>query len=148
MFGKKKQNTTINKDQLELIENAQKHIKQKKGLYNHFVIFLIGAVFLIIANTILGIGKDFMIADINWFVYVILAWLFLFIYHFISVFITHKFMGRDWEKHQLDKLVNQQQARIDSLKQSFLKEEIKIAQTQAYNEAKDLPQSAEKKKRL
>ena len=145
MFGKKKPVSTIDKDQLELIENAQKRIKQKKRLYIHFVIFLIGAVFLIIANTILGIGKDFTIAGINWFVYAILAWLILFLYHFINVFITNKFMGKDWEKQQLDKLVNQQQARIDKLKQNFLKEETKIAQTQAYNEAKDLPEASEKK---
>lgn len=136
MFGKKKQTPSIDKDQLELIQNAQKRIKQKKRLYIHFIIFLVGAVFLIIANTVLGIGKDFTIAGINWFVYAILAWLFLFIYHFISVFITHKFMGKDWEKQQLDRLVAKQQNRIDKLKQNFLKEETKIAQTQAYNEAK------------
>ncbi|MDC0007271.1 2TM domain-containing protein, partial [Winogradskyella sp.] len=39
MSGKKKQVTTIDKAQLELIENAQKRIKQKKRLYIHFVIF-------------------------------------------------------------------------------------------------------------
>ena len=136
MFGKKKQTSTIDKEQLELIEYAQKRIKQKKRLYIHFVVFLIGAVFLILANTVLGIGKDFTIAGINWFVYAILAWLFIFIYHFINVFITNKFMGKAWEKHQLDKLVSQQQQRIDKLKEGFLKEEKKIAQSQAYNETK------------
>ena len=145
MFGKKKQVSTIDKDQLELIENAQKRIRQKKRLYIHFVIFLIGAVFLILANTVLGIGKDFKIAGIDWFVYAILAWLFLFAYHFFNVFITNKFMGKDWEKQQLDKLVNQQQQRIDKLKDSFLKEETKIAQTQAYNEAKSIETTSEKK---
>ena len=145
MFGKKKQVNTIDKDQLELIENAQKRIKQKKRLYIHFVLFLIGAIFLILANTVLGIGEDFNIAGINWFVYAILAWLFFFIYHFVNVFITNKFMGKDWEKEQLDKLVNQQQRRIDKLKHNFLKEETKIAQTQAYNEAKELPDASEKK---
>jgi dihydrofolate reductase len=146
MFGRKKQVSAIDKDQLELIENAQKRIKQKKRLYIHFVIFLIGAVFLILANTILGIGKNFSIAGINWFVYAILAWLFFFVYHFVNVFITNKFMGKDWEKEQLDKLVNLQQRRIDKLKQSFLKEETKIAQTQAYSETKDLPEPSKKKK--
>lgn len=135
MFGKKKTTSTIDKDQLELIEYAQKRIKQKKRLYIHFVIFLIGAVFLILANTILGIGKDFTIAGIDWFVYAILIWLFLFVYHFVNVFITNKFMGKDWEKQQLDKLVSQQQKRIEKLKEGFLKEEKKIAQSQAYNEA-------------
>ena len=146
MFGKKKQTPSIDKEQLELIENAQKRIKQKKRLYIHFVVFLIGAVFLIIANTVLGIGKDFTIAGINWFVFAILGWLFFFLYHFINVFITNKFMGKDWEKQQLDKLVAQQQNRIEKLKQNFLKEETKIAQTQAYNEAKPEVAIEEKKK--
>ena len=131
MFGKKKQVSSIDKDQLELIKYAQKRIRQKKRLYIHFIVFLIGAVFLIIANTVLGIGKDFTIAGVNWFVYAILAWLFLFLYHFINVFITNKFMGKEWEKLQLDKLVNLQQSRIDALKKDFLKEESKIAQSQA-----------------
>jgi dihydrofolate reductase len=33
MFGKKKQQPQIDKEQLELIENAQRRIKQKKRLY-------------------------------------------------------------------------------------------------------------------
>lgn len=147
MFGSKKKVSGIDKEQLELIEYAQKRIKQKKRLYIHFVIFLIGAVFLIIANTVLGIGENFKIAGIDWFVYAILAWLFLFIYHFVSVFITNKFMGKDWEKQQLDKLVTQQQQRIDKLKKNFTKEETKIAQTQAYTEAKEISADLEKKKR-
>ena len=146
MFGKKKQTPTIDQEQLELIQNAQQRIKQKKRLYIHFVVFLIGAVFLIIANTVLGIGKNFTIAGINWFVFAILGWLFFFLYHFINVFITNKFMGKDWEKQQLDKLVALQQNRIEKLKQNFLKEETKIAQTQAYNEAKSEIAIEEKKK--
>ncbi|MGJ8547917.1 dihydrofolate reductase [Winogradskyella wichelsiae] len=146
MFGSKKQISTIDKDQLELIENAQNRIKQKKRLYIHFVVFLIGAVFLILANTVLKIGETLKPAGIDWFVYAILAWLFLFIYHFISVFITHKFMGKDWEKQQLEKLVNQQENRINKLKQNFIKEETKIAKSQAYNESKDKAPVIEKKK--
>ena len=82
MFGlKKKEKPQIDKEQLELIKNAQRRIKQKKRLYAHFVIFLIGAVFLIVANTVLGIGKDTKFFGINWFVFAIMAWLFFFLYH-------------------------------------------------------------------
>jgi dihydrofolate reductase len=147
MFGKKKHATKIDKEQLELIEYAQKRIKQKKRLYIHFVLFLIGAVFLILANTVLGIGKDFTILGINWFVFAILAWLFLFVYHFINVFITNKFMGKEWEKVQLDKLVNKQQQRIDELKANIVKEERKIAETQIQNETQDSRQSTSEKKK-
>ncbi|WP_298341794.1 dihydrofolate reductase [uncultured Algibacter sp.] len=135
MFGKKKPIPQIDKDQLELIENAQRRIKQKKRLYVHFVIFLIGAIFLILANTVLGIGKDFKLFGIDWFVFAILIWLFLFAYHLFNVFITNKFMGKTWEKQQLDKLVAKQQQRIDKLKGDFIKEEKLIAQSEVYSES-------------
>jgi len=134
MFGKKKPTPQIDKDQLELIENAQKRIKQKKRLYVHFVIFLIGAIFLIVANTVLGIGKDFKLFGIDWFVFGILLWLFLFIYHLLNVFVTHKFMGKAWEKEQLDKLVAKQHERINKLKAGFAKEETLMAQSEVYSE--------------
>ena len=121
MFGRKKNIPEIDKEQLELIKNAQKRIKQKKRLYSHFIIFLIGAVILIIANTVLGIGKDFKIFEVNWFVYAILFWLFFFVYHLFNVFITHKFMGKDWEQKQLNKLVAKQKEGIEKLKNALPK---------------------------
>lgn len=145
MFGKKKDIPQIDKDQLELIQNAQKRIKQKKRLYVHFVIFLIGAIFLIVANTLLGIGKDFKIFDINWFVFAILIWLFFFLYHAFNVFVTQKFMGKAWEKEQLDKLVAKQQSRIDKLKTGFVKEETLIAQSEVYNETNSQTENTDTK---
>ncbi len=134
MFSKKKPTPQIDTEQLELIQNAQKRVKQKKRLYIHFVIFLIGSLFLILANLTLGIGTDVKLFDINWFVFAILIWFFIFLYHLFNVFITHKFMGKDWEKTQLEKLVAKQQLRIDKLKQEFIKEEAIIAQSEVYNE--------------
>lgn len=148
MFGKKKPTPQIDKDQLELIENAQKRIKQKKLLYVHFVIFLIGAIFLIVANTVLGIGKDYKLFEIDWFVFAILLWLFLFAYHVLNVYVTHKFMGKAWEKEQLDKLVAKQQNRIDKLKAGFVKEEKIIAQSEVFNEVKSEPLNSNPKSEL
>lgn len=145
MFGKKKQPPQIDKAQLELIENAQKRIKQKKRLYAHFVLFLIGCVLLIVANTVLGIGKDFTIAGINWFVYAILIWFFLLLYHLFNVFVTNKFMGKAWEQKQLEKLVSKQQQRIDKLKESFRKEEELKAKSEVFNELNPAKQTAPKK---
>ena len=134
MFGKKKNIPQIDTEQLELIQNAQKRVKQKKRLYIHFVVFLIGALFLILANTVLGIGDGVQFFGIDWFVFAIFGWLFFFVYHTFNVFVTHKFMGKDWEKQQLDKLVAQQQNRINKLKEGFLKEETHIAKSEVYNE--------------
>lgn len=135
MFGKKKVPPQIDPDQLELIQNAQKRIKQKKGLYVHFVCFLIGALFLILANTVLGIGEDFKLFDINWFVFAIFIWLFFVIYHAFNVFITHRFMGKSWEQTQLNKLIALQQQRIEKLKTELKKEAPHIAQSEVYKES-------------
>ncbi|TYC08474.1 dihydrofolate reductase [Bizionia gelidisalsuginis] len=130
MFGKKTQKSQIDKDQLELIENAQRRVKQKKRLYIHFVVFLIGAVFLVLANTVLGIGDAVRFFNIDWFVFAIFIWLFFFLYHAFNVFVTHKFMGDAWEKALLDKLVGEQKLRIEKLKHQVEKEapqQVKIA---------------------
>ncbi|WP_033961232.1 dihydrofolate reductase [Psychroserpens jangbogonensis] len=145
MFGKKKTTPSIDQEQLALIKAAEKRISQKKRLYIHFVFFLIGAVFLILANTILGIGKDFKIAGLDWFVIAIVLWLFLFIYHFITVFITHKFMDKQWEDQQREALVAKQQERIEQLKQEYIKEEKVIAKSQAYNDVLESKTTSEKK---
>ncbi|MDU8885863.1 dihydrofolate reductase [Yeosuana sp. MJ-SS3] len=134
MFGKKKPVQQIDKEQLELIQTAQKRIKQKKRLYAHFVFFLIGSVFIIIANLVLDLGKDIKPFGVDWFVYPIVIWLFFFLYHAFNVFVTHKFLGQDWEQKQLDKLVSSQRARIDALKIQFLKEETQMAKEEIEQE--------------
>lgn len=120
MFGSSKSETSINEEQLELFKNARRRIKQKRRLYAHFVIFLIGALFLIIANTVLDIGLETF--GPNWFVYAISFWLFLFLYHLFNVFITNKFMGDAWEEAQVKKLIAKQEQRIESLKKTVEKD--------------------------
>ena len=134
MFGKKKVKPQIDKEQLELIQNAQRRIKQKKRLYVHFVLFLIGSLLMVFANVTLGIGKNIKFFQLDWFVIVILAWLFIFLYHVLNVFIVNKFMGKEWEQRQLDKLVAKQQVRIEKIKTELTKETPHIAKSEVYNE--------------
>ena len=122
MFGKKNKTTAIDPEQLELIKNAQKRIKQKKRLYTHFIFFLIGSVFLIIANLVFNIGSEVKPLGVDWFVFPVVIWLFLLTYHFFNVYITPSFMGKDWEQNQLDKLVSKQKKRIEELKNQVEKE--------------------------
>lgn len=134
MFGKKKIKPQIDKEQLELIQNAQRRVRQKKRLYIHFVIFLLGALLFVLANVVLGIGKDVKIFELDWFVIAILAWLFIFLYHVFNVFVINKFMGKEWEQKQLDKLVAKQQLRIEKIKTKLKKEAPHIAKSEVYNE--------------
>ena len=114
MFSKKKPKNTVDIEQHELLENAQKRIRQKKRLFSHFVIFLIGSVFLVLINKILKYGETY-----DWFLWGILLWAFLFALHAFNVFVTHKFMGQDWEQAQREKLVAKQKQRIAEIQKEI-----------------------------
>lgn len=112
----------IDPEQRQLIENAQKRIKQKKRLTAHFVAFLAGSVLFIILNLVLKFGENFTPFNIDWFVWAILAWFFLLLIHFINVFVINAFMGKEWEEKQLERLVEKQQLKIEELQQKVEKE--------------------------
>ncbi|WP_370588479.1 2TM domain-containing protein [Robiginitalea sp. SC105] len=97
-------------EQHEQMEYAQRRIRQKKRLYLHFVVFLVGSVFLILINKILKYGEAY-----DWYLWGILAWAFLLAIHAVNVFVTNRFMGRDWERAQRERLVRKQQKRIAAL---------------------------------
>jgi len=104
-------------DQFELYEYARKRQKQKKRLYTHFIVFLIGSVFLILINKVLNVGDQF-----DWFMWAIIAWLFLLCIHFVNVFVTHKFMDETWQRKQIEKLVVKQELKIKELAKKVEKE--------------------------
>jgi hypothetical protein len=96
--------------QHEQYEYARRRIRQKKNVFFHFVLFFVGSIFLYLVNKVIKIDEP----D-NWYIWVITAWGFLFILHFIKVFITDSFMNKNWERHQIDKLVSMQQKKIQKL---------------------------------
>ena len=97
-------------EQYEQFEYARRRIRQKKYLYYHFVLFLLGSLFVFIGNHFMKIGDP-----VQWYKWVISIWLFLFILHFIKVFITDRFMNKNWEKEQIAKLMAKQQKKITQL---------------------------------
>lgn len=105
------------KEEYELYENAKRRIKQKKQLYTHFILFLVSSVFFIVLNKLLKVGEPH-----DWFVWAIVGWAFIFIFHFINVFITHKFMGKEWIEKQTEKLVLKQETKIAQLEKKIEKE--------------------------
>ncbi|MBL4745353.1 MAG: 2TM domain-containing protein [Flavobacteriaceae bacterium] len=107
------------KEQHERYENARKRVKQKKRLYYHFVLFLVGSVFLIVINKVLNFGESFLK---DWFVWAIFAGAFFWVLHFINVFVTNRFMGKDWERTQTEKLILKQEVKIAQLEKKVAKE--------------------------
>lgn len=143
MFSKTKKNDRIDADQREQYEYARKRIKQKKGLMRHFIIFLVGAILLLIIDLVLKKGHEILLKD--WSVWVVLLWVFLLLIHVFNVFIMNKFMGKEWENQQLEKLKKQQETRIAQLKKQAVQEatvtEVKASrETEALNTPSQTPE--------
>lgn len=107
----------MEKEQQDMYEYARKRIKQKKNLYYHFVLFLIGSLFMFVANILLDYGKPKI-----WYVWVCTSWFFLFILHFIKVYITDRFMNKQWEREQIDRLIKKQQTRLQQFQNKIDKD--------------------------
>ncbi|MDX1828718.1 MAG: 2TM domain-containing protein [Lutibacter sp.] len=107
-----------NLEQHELYENARNRVQQKKRLYYHFVLFLIGSVFLIILNKIFKFGENYIE---NWFVWVISFWFILLCLHFVNVFFVNRFLGKEWQRKQIEKLVEKQEKKITQLQKTIEK---------------------------
>lgn len=93
----------------DLYERARSRTKQKKRLYFHFVLFLIGSAFFVILN------KVILKQEGDWFVWAIFGWLFFITLHFINVFVMKKFFGTEWERVQTDKLIKKNQIKLEKL---------------------------------
>ncbi len=103
----------------EIYEKARRRTKQKKRLYFHFVLFLIGSVFFVIFNKFIKFHSE-----LDWYVWVIFAWLFFLIIHFVNVFVRNRFFGTEWERNETEKLIEKHQAKLDKLEKKLEKNEV------------------------
>jgi len=98
----------------EKYEYARARIAQKKWLLYHFVFLLTGGLFLFITNHFLKLG-----GETQWWLWVVTAWFFLFLLHFIKVYVTDRFMNKSWERTQIDRLIAKQAAKLEKLEASL-----------------------------
>jgi 2TM domain len=103
--------------QHEQYEYARQRIKQKKNLFSHFILLFLGCVLSFVINKILNIGQP-----TNWYLWTITIWIFIFALHFIKVFITDSFMNKNWERTQIDKLIEKQKNKIMQLESDIDKD--------------------------
>ncbi len=127
-----KSNSKIDQEQIEFLENAQKRIRQKKILYNHFIFFLFVSAFLFVLDFILNIGSDLNIFEYSWSVWVFLIWIFLFLFHTFNVFVSNKFLGDIWVKKQTRLLMELQKHKIEKLKNDIANEAKIIASSETF----------------
>ena len=100
----------------ELYEKARKRTKQKKRLYFHFVLFLVGSVLMVLVNKVLKYRED-----LDWYLWGIIAWAAILLIHFINVFIMNSFFGKDWERKQTELLLAKHKRKLESLESKLQK---------------------------
>ncbi len=110
----------MEKELQEQYEYARKRIKQKKVLYFHFVLLLTGSLFLFISHYFLIENAPY-----QWPIWAIVVWFFLFLLHFIKVYITDRFMNKDWEREQINRLMDLQQRKTEELKAKINENDLK-----------------------
>ena len=124
MFSKSKKESRNEAEQREQYEYARKRILQKKGLLSHLIYFIVGTILLAIVNLALGVGQEITPIGYPWFVWAIVVWGFLFLIHVFNVLVKNKFMDKEWENHQLEKLKKLQEEKISELDKKAEKEVI------------------------
>jgi uncharacterized membrane protein (DUF106 family) len=122
MFSKSKKESQNEAEQREQYDYARERILQKKGLLSHLIYFVVGSILLVIINLALGIGKEITFIGYHWFVWAIVIWGFLFLTHVFNVLVKNRFMGKEWENRQLEKLKVLQEKKISELDKEGEKE--------------------------
>jgi dihydrofolate reductase len=134
MLFKSKSNSNIDEEQIKLIENAQKRVKQRKRLFYHFSVMLFGIATLLIINILFNIKDEIEPYNFPWSYWISIFWVLILLAHAYNVYITNRFMGKDWEKEQTKKLVLKQELKISKIKTELEKEARIKAESELFNQ--------------
>jgi len=133
-----KNNSDIDHEQIELLEYAQKRIRQKKFLYYHFVLFLFVSAITLSLDYVFNIATDFNLLEYSWSFWVVFSWFFLFIFHVFNVYVTGRFINKSWIKNQKNKLIKIQKLEIENIKAKMDVETKIKAETDFFNKKTQL----------
>ncbi len=112
----------IDDNTIELLENAQNRVRQKRNVYRHFIFFLFISSFILFIDLALSVGKNLIFFDYSWSIWIVLIWSFILLYHLFDVFISKRILSKKWVSAQKSHLIKVQQEKIRSLKKDIEKE--------------------------
>ena len=107
---------------IELLENAQNRVRQKRNVYRHFIFFLFISSFVLFVDLALSVGKNLIFFDYSWSIWIVLIWSFILLYHLFDVFVSKRIISKKWVSAQKSHLIKVQQEKIRSLKKDIEKE--------------------------
>ncbi|MDC3109763.1 dihydrofolate reductase [Flavobacteriales bacterium] len=112
----------IDDNTIELLENAQNRVRQKRNVYRHFIFFLFISGFILFVDLALSVGENLIFFDYSWSIWIVLIWSFILLYHLFDVFVSKRIISKKWVSAQKSLLIKVQQEKIKSLKKDIEKE--------------------------
>ena len=112
----------IDDNTIELLENAQNRVRQKRNVYRHFIFFLFISGFILFVDLTLSVGENLIFFDYSWSIWIVLIWSFILLYHLFDVFVSKRIISKKWVSAQKSHLIKVQQEKIRSLKKDIEKE--------------------------
>ena len=112
----------IDDNTIELLENAQNRVRQKRNVYRHFIFFLFISGFILFVDIALSVGENLIFFDYSWSIWIVLIWSFILLYHLFDVFVSKSIISKKWVSAQKSHLIKVQQEKIISLKKDIEKE--------------------------
>ena len=112
----------IDDNTIELLENAQKRVRQKSNVYRHFIFFLFISGFILFVDLAFSVGENLIFFDYSWSIWIVLIWSFILFYHLFDVFVSKRIISKKWISAQKSHLIKVQQEKIRSLKKDIEKE--------------------------
>ena len=112
----------IDDNTIELLENAQNRVRQKRNVYRHFIFFLFISGFILFVDLAFSVGENLIFFDYSWSIWIVLIWSFILFYHLFDVFVSKRIISKKWISAQKSHLIKVQQEKIRSLKKDIEKE--------------------------
>ena len=112
----------IDDNTIELLENAQNRVRQKRNVYRHFIFFLFISGFILFVDLAFSVGENLIFFDYSWSIWIVLIWSFILLYHLFDVFVSKRIISKKWISAQKSHLIKVQQEKIKSLKKDIEKE--------------------------
>lgn len=104
-------------DHHAIYEVARKRAKEKRRLYFHFLLFLVGSVFFLILNKYLNIYPEK-----DWYFWAIMIWLFVLVMHVLKIFVFSPMFGEEWVRRETDNLMEKHNKKVTILENKLEKE--------------------------
>lgn len=133
-----KSNSEIDNEQIELLEYAQRRIKQKRNLYFHFVFFIFACAISLSLDYLFDVGANLNFLDYSWSFWIVFSWFFLFLFHVFNVHVTKRFLNNSWARNQKNKLIKLQKKEIENIKQKMELESKIKAESELFNKKTQL----------